>query len=142
VIDEIYIRNISGVILIDSISINSRKELQLFYRHIEDEIKDFSDLKFHGITRLGFIELTRRIENKSIMEFSDEEILVEKLYLRINYLKEHANINSLEINLNPKYFKAEDKIADIKKVFAFPMKFVYNHNVDDYSIKLLESIDE
>ncbi len=142
VLDEMYIRNISGVVLIDSISINNRKEQQLFNQHIENAIKDFSDLKFHGITRLGFIELTRRIENKSIMEFSDEEILIDKLYLRINYLKEHASINSLEINLNPKYFTAEEKIIEIKKLFAFPMKFVYNHSVDDYSIKLLKSIDE
>ena len=113
VIDEIYIRNISGVILIDSISINNRKDLQLFAKHIENEIKDFSDLKFHGITKLGIVELTRRIENRSIMEFKDEELLVDKLYLRINYLKEHANIDCLEINLNSKYFAAGEKIKDI-----------------------------
>lgn len=141
ILDEIYIRNLSGVILIDSITINNRKEILQFTEFINKSTYVLGDIRFHDITKLGMIELSRRVVNRSIMEFSDEEILLERLFLRIKYLEEHVNFDSLEIALHPKYYEKNDFIINIQKSFDFSMTFVYNRNVDDYSIKPLMVID-
>ena len=76
------------------------------------------------------------------MSFKSDELLLEKLYLRLEYFKTHTAVKGIEISLNSRYFSSQNLFEELQKTFDFPIKFIYNLNVEDYSVKLVNHIDD
>lgn len=133
---EIKIRNSNGIILIDVISMNNKNEIKEFMNFLYSEIKKYKNIRVHSLTRLGIVEITRRIEKTDIMNFNKTEILFDKIYLRINYFKESTDFSKIVVNLNSRYFDFELYEKELQNEFDFPIEYVYNLDVENYSIKL------
>lgn len=66
---QLRLRNISGMILIDFINLESKKEEQAFISFLKGELKkDPLPCNFIDITGLGIVELTRKKVHKSLKE--------------------------------------------------------------------------
>ncbi|MCK5556366.1 MAG: ribonuclease E/G [Alphaproteobacteria bacterium] len=63
------LRNLSGAILIDFISIDRKSEhIRLLEALTKDFTNDFAEAQVHGYTRLGIIEVTRKRRNATLSE--------------------------------------------------------------------------
>lgn len=142
ILKEIEIRGLSGIILIDLISLDDQADYDRLINSLIVTLKEFKGIKYHDITKLGILELTRQVTRRSIMSFTAEELLLEKLFLRLEYFKIHTAVKGIEIYLNGKYFSSQNLFEELKKTFDFPIKLIYNLNVEDYSIKLVNHIDD
>jgi len=133
---EIKIRNLNGIILIDVISMNNKNEIKEFMNFLYNEIMKYKNMRVHSLTRLGIVEITRRIEKTDIMNFNKTEILFDKIYLRIKYFKECTEFNKMVVYLNSRYFEFKLYEKELQNEFDFPIEYVYNFDVENYSIKL------
>ena len=67
IVKQIKFRSISGMILIDFIDNNIEKEREKLLNYAKDEFKKING-NVLGFTRLGILEITRKRENRNIME--------------------------------------------------------------------------
>ncbi len=142
ILKEIEIRGLSGILLIDLISLEKQEDYDRLINGLIETLKDYKGIKYHDITKLGILELTRQVTRRSIMSFKADELLLEKLFLRLEYFKKHTDVKGIEITLNARYYSSQNLFEELKKTFDFPIKFIYNLNVEDYSVKLVNHIDD
>jgi hypothetical protein len=138
---ELGVRDIGGIILLDVISLSSQAESKKLINRIETCVNDISEITFHGVTPLGIAEFTRKAQRQGIMGYTSSELLLERLFFRIKHLEVHAEFKELVIHLNDKYYLDRRFEKELKKTFDFVMSFIYNQNVEDFSIKLNNHID-
>lgn len=66
---QIRLRNLSGIILVDFIDMDSEKERQLVLSAMEDAVRDDRVKNvIHGFTRLGLLEMTRKRTGDSLRD--------------------------------------------------------------------------
>lgn len=141
ILEEIEIRDIGGLILIDLISMKDSDERDELLSVIDKTLEGYRSITQHGITSLDILQLTRKVQRQGLMSYPEGELLRERLYLRICALKSHASFKKLVIHLNDRYYPEKNLLTELQKTFDFPIEFVYNQNVEDYSIKLNNLID-
>ena len=70
---QIRLRNLSGIILIDFIDMDSEKECQLVMNAMEEAVRDDRVKNvIHGFTRLGMMEMTRKRTGDSLRDLLTE----------------------------------------------------------------------
>lgn len=65
---QIKLRNISGIIIIDVINISDKNQELKFIKEVKKLCLKEDDVLFHGYSKLGLIEITRKNSGKSINE--------------------------------------------------------------------------
>jgi len=133
---EIVLRRLQGVILVDLITMNDPWEKGQFKAWVKQKIRGESAIRSHGITPLGILELTNRVEGPSVMEFSRVSLLLEKLYLRIAYLKEHTRARAFKITLSGKYFRDAGAIEALQEAFETRLVFEYDNSLEEFKIQV------
>ena len=72
---QIKIRNLSGMILIDFISVNKKSDREKIINILEKTLThDIGSAQVHGFTRLGIIEVTRKRRTASLLEKLNKNI--------------------------------------------------------------------
>ena len=110
--DKLLARNISGVILIDFIDMNSKEETEFIKILNEDIFTKDDDFHISGITRLGLLEMTRKRVKPSVMDalsldFRKKDLLywsANELYFELIRLSEHTNTKQVSIELVPNLY--------------------------------------
>jgi ribonuclease G len=141
ILEEIEIRDVGGMILVDLISMKSSEEREELLAIIERALKAYPSITHHGITSLDILQLTRKVQRQGLMSYTEGELLRERLYLRIKALKSHVTFDKLAVHLNDRYYPEKNLLVELEKTFDFPIEFIYNQNVEDYSVKLNNLID-
>lgn len=73
IVRQIRLRNLSGIILIDFIDMDSEKERQLVQQAMEEAVRDDRVKNvIHGFTRLGLLEMTRKRTGDSLRDMLTE----------------------------------------------------------------------
>jgi ribonuclease G len=66
---QIRLRNLSGIILIDFIDMDSERERQMVLSAMEEAVRDDRVKNvIHGFTRLGLLEMTRKRTGESLRD--------------------------------------------------------------------------
>lgn len=112
--NEIKLRNITGIILVDFIDMKSEENREAVLQIFENEfVSDRSKLKVYGFTKLGILEMTRAKKGHKISEFvysNLEELTINSSY----YLK---LIENKSVRMKKLYKKSALKVVMSKKLF-------------------------
>lgn len=138
-LSEIRLRNIGGMVIIDSVNITSDKVREKFKQKVIEICKNSGDnLVFHGITKLGLIQITRQKNGESIKKMLTEESdrLIFARDFVLDFIIEEINRNII--------LQAEStacsKIAIILREDLFP-RIVNNRLLrTEYNGKLIKCI--
>ncbi len=66
---QLRLRNISGIVIIDYIDLESDEEREALLKHLIEQVKaDPIQVTIHGMTQLNLVELTRKKVEKSLLE--------------------------------------------------------------------------
>ena len=112
VFTQVKLRNISGIILIDAIDFKDKNNYNFMSEEIDEIVKESDlDIRFHGISKLGILEFTRKRTSKSLLDVLGDmsEYITYKILVEIDRLKEHQSLEMVAFEINPKAFMFIDK---------------------------------
>ncbi len=135
-LSEILLRRLQGVILVDLITMNDPWELGQFNGWVKQILSGTPAVKHHGISHLGILELTVRVEGGAIGDYSQAALLLERLYLRIAYLLEHTGATALKITLSGSYYPLAKDLEAIRRAFEVPLAFDFDNGVAEFKIQV------
>lgn len=88
IINQIILRDISGIILIDTIDYRDKNLREIFLKDLKKELEKYPDIKLVGISNLGFIEMTRRkIRDQDLRHFKRRCDKCNNLYNLLTFEK-------------------------------------------------------
>lgn len=128
---QLKIRNINGVIIIDFIDMHSQRDQLQLLEHFSQLLKhDNAKPQIVQLSELGLVELTRRRRGQSLSEVFGNISSSYNIYNNINIfsyitkkkLEENAIVNR---NISSLFFKKH-----FKKSIILNMKFFYPHSIE------------
>lgn len=150
---QLRLRNISGIIIIDFIDMNSKKDEKKVIDALNEELKnDKVQTEIFGMTKLGLLEMTRkkvgsRLSEKMLKDcncclgtgktLSNEEVLI-KIEKQVRRTKNHTTAEAIIFRVNP-YIK--DHIEKEKKEYIKAIERESNLDVFFVKDNLLNETD-
>ncbi|WLR46140.1 ribonuclease E/G [Halobacillus litoralis] len=146
---QIRLRNLSGIILIDFISMkNENKEKQIVSEMRDLVKKDPTKTNVFGMTKLGLLELTRKKENASLpslltnpreVNFTDETAV----YRLERELLRKREAEALMIAVHPKFMDCKKRLLSEPISSKIPQELFVRQDADicGYQIELEGSLD-
>ncbi|CDQ18134.1 RNAse G [Halobacillus karajensis] len=145
---QIRLRKLSGMILIDFISMkDERKEKKLLSEMRKLVKKDPVKTTVLGMTRLGLIEMTRRREGKSLpslLTHSSVSFTLETMVYRLEReLLTRRDAEAILIGVHPDLFNRKKQLLSVPISSKIPQELFVRQDVDisDYQIELEGSLD-
>lgn len=124
---QIIMRDISGIIIVDFIDMQSRKNKNMLLEKLSTYLeKEGKRSKVHGFTKLGLVEISRMRKEKSLDQYFDSEnrdldIIERKvIYEKYHLGKERVEIEKKNIDLD----NISDKLNEIEKKYNVNLKFI------------------
>lgn len=139
--DEIEIRDVGGLILVDLISMNNPARSRELEQEIDKLLQIHPGIQSHGLSSLDILQLTRKVTRPGLMSYREAELLTEKLYLRIKSLVAHAHFESITIDLNSRFYAEKSGIEAVAERFDFDIRFVYRDEIEESRIRLNNDVD-
>lgn len=155
---QLRLRNISGIIIIDFIDMNSKKDEKKVIDALNEEIKnDKVQTEIFGMTRLGLLEMTRkkigsRLSEKMLKDcncclgtgkiLSNEEVLIE-IEKQVRRTKNHTTAEAIIFRVSPyikNYIEKEksDYINEIEKENNLDIFFKKDNLLNETDIKIFK----
>lgn len=154
---QVRLRNLSGIIIVDLIDMNSKSMENKILAMLKEELSsDRVRSNVLGFTRLGLIEMTRKKSGKPLKDILYEDCklcdgtsevlsvgaIVNKLEKEVRRLREHTNSEAVVFRIRNQYIPYKDEIQkygdkleeqfDIKLFFEFEELF---GNEDSFFVK-------
>ncbi|WP_193708346.1 Rne/Rng family ribonuclease [Alkalibaculum sporogenes] len=132
--DQIRLRNISGIIIIDYINIKMKEEQHIIIKHLNKHLqKDKVKTKVYGFTELCILQMTRQQQGKSLSMLQSEhcrlcggtglipnqEALFYRCLASIERNKDVLEGDTIIIKVNPYIKKLIDEIEMKNEKFTF-----------------------
>ncbi|MFB1051665.1 ribonuclease E/G [Paraliobacillus sp. JSM ZJ581] len=125
--EQIRLRNLSGIIIIDFINMKSTKEQPKLIHALKKALaSDRVPSVIHGFTKLGLFELTRKRESPSITKLLGEQLETKKVNYaplsfvfsleRILYQYQSGDVEALLIQVEPKVIELWHQFIDHEKI--------------------------
>lgn len=154
---QIKIRDLSGIIIVDFIDMDLKIQQNKIIKLLNKEFsKDSRNTQVKGITNLGLIEIARRREGKTIVDFYRENCSFCEgtgSIKSINYMLEYMEKEIMRVNKHTKYKKIDielsehtisqmlnekkEQLESIQKKYKTEVKLIVKNNVftDFFNIK-------
>lgn len=153
---QIFLRNLSGIIVVDFIDQREKANRSLVLRELKDSIKDDGgNIKVFPFTELNLVQISRKRRGKSVYEYMDEKCdhcfgagrILKLSYLEglinneiVRYSKENS-IDEFLIEIDSIYQKRvqEDIVSFLKNICGLGKKIYVNYitNIDGYRVEPL-----
>lgn len=140
-LNELEIRDAGGMILVDLISMNSETDRRALEKYAAERVEQRSGMRFHGITTLDVMQLTRKVMRQGLMQYDEVALLLERLHLRIRALAEHADFTGLEIRLHDRFYPDRSRFLSLGEVFRIPVSLAFDSNEADCRVRVKNEVD-
>ncbi|WP_186576273.1 ribonuclease E/G [Aquibacillus kalidii] len=147
--EQIRLRNISGIIIIDFIGMKTIQQQELVLKALRDELKkDSTRTEVYGFTKLGLVEMTRKRESQSLTHLiGDKTTITTPMSQKTNaYMLErtilgfqNSKVEAILIDVNESLYRTFKGCISFEKLREILSQEVYFHIVDDiasYQVKL------
>lgn len=139
---QVRLRNLSGMILVDFITMKTESDRKKILRLLRQEVKkDMARIEIHGFTALGLLELTRKREAPPISLLLTEEKKRSKLRIsalskayqleRDLIFRSRHNSEAIVIEINPAVYQALQSFLNSSRLLELKTQNVYSRVTEE-----------
>lgn len=139
---QLRLRNLSGIIIIDFIDMNSEDDKATLMSYLHNKLKkDRIGISIVGMTSLGLVQLTRKKTRKPLSQYIlckcqnckgtgttlSIEYIIDRIYKQTYRILKQTIFNNITININPKVFEVINSrnkdFKELENMFDAIIKF-------------------